>query len=249
MNGLSAAVKILVSFIISVALVLSVYIISNTLSYSFGKGKQLSVRGVAEQTLVSDRVNWTLSARFSSPESERTKAAVDASINAAVDYLKENGIPEDKITYSIYDKEKKTKTVFLDDLGNKEERFVGYVISRSIFVKDFDNVDLIEKLYGQIELDFEKQDLFIQPSSPYYYYAQPITDIKANLMEKAAANALDRAKVIAKNAGAEVGKLIQAKQGPFNGFGGNGFGSGGFVGGETRDHILNAQVYATFSLK
>lgn len=249
MNKLSAAIKIFITLAILATVVFCSQMIITAMSHSFSKANQIHVRGVAEQTLISDRVNWTLSSSFSSKKSEWAKASVDKSINAAVEYLKKQGVPEDLITYSIYNKNEQTKTVYLDDLGNKEEQFVGYSVSRSIHIKGFDNVDLIEELYSKIELDFEEMNLHILPRSPYYYYAQTITDIKANLMERAAENARSRATVIAENTGVKIGKLIYARQGAFNGFGDDGFGSGGFVGGESREHILNAQISAIFAIK
>lgn len=249
MNKLSAGVKVIGVLAILATITFCTIIFTNTISQSFGKGQQIQVRGVAEQILVSDRVNWTLSSSFSSQKSEWAKASVDKSINAAIGYLKEHGVSEDLITYSVYQKSEQTKTVYLDDLGNKEEQFVGYYVGRSIHVNGFDNVELIEELFSKIELDFEEMDLYIRPEQPYYYYSKPITNIKAELMEKAAQNAKDRASVIAKNMDADVGKLIQARQGAFNGFGDDGFGSGGFVGGTTREHILNAQISATFAIK
>lgn len=249
MNKLSATVKILVALAVLATIIFCTALFTNRISQSFGKGQQIQVRGVAEQILVSDRVNWTLSSSFSSKKSEWAKASVDKSINAAIGYLKEHGVPEDLISYSVYQKNEQTKTVYLDDLGNKEEEFVGYYMARSIYIKGFDNVDLIEELFSKIELDFEEMDLYIRPDAPYYYYSQPITDIKASLMEKAAQNAKIRAEVIAENMDAKVGKLIQARQGEFRGFGDDGFGSGGFVGSNSRENILNAQISATFAIK
>lgn len=248
MSKVSIGFKFLITLAVLATIIICTMILNNTLS-GFGKANQIHVRGVSEQILVSDRVNWQLKTSSSSNRAEWAKAAVDKSIDYAVEYLKKNGVSEEFINYSVYTKQENTKTVYLDDLGNKEEQFVGYNVSRSIYVKGFDNVELIEKLYGNIELDFEEKDLYIMPEAPYYYYSQPVADIKVELIKKAAQNAKERAEILAENMGGKVGNVIQARQGYFNGFGDDGFGSGGFVGGQSKEHILNAQVSATFQLK
>ncbi len=240
--------KILITLVLSVTAIVCTVIFNNTLG-GFGKANQIHVRGVSEQILVSDRVNWKLGTASSSSKAEWAKREVDKSIDYAVEYLKENGVPEELIHYSVYAKQEETKTVYLDNLGNREEQFVGYVVSRSIYVKGFDDVELVEKLYGEIELAFENKELSISPQTPYYYYSQPVADIKVELIKKASQNAKERAEIIAENMGGSVGAVIQARQGYFNGFGDDGFGSGGFVGGNSKEHVLNAQVSATFQLK
>ncbi len=248
MNKVSIGFKFLITVAVLATIIICMVMLNTTLA-GFGKANQIHVRGVSEQILTSDRVNWRLQTSFSSSKAEWAKKEVDKSITYAVEYLKENGVPEELINYSVYAKQEQTKTVFLDDLGNKEEQFVGYTVSRSVYVKGFDNVELIEKLYGNIELDFEKENLYIIPHPPYYYYSQPVADIKVELIKMASKNAKGRAEIIAENMGGKVGHVIQARQGSFNGFGDDGFGSGGYVGGNSKEHILNAQVSATFQLK
>ncbi len=248
MNKNTTILKFLITSAILATILICSFMFNNTLG-GFGKANQIHVRGVSEQILVSDRVNWRLRTAVSSSKAEWAKRDVDKSIAYAVEYLVENGVPEELIHYSVYAKQERTKTVYLDNLGNKEEEFIGYNVSRSIYVKGFDNVELIEKLYGVIELDFEKKELYIFPESPYYYYSQPVADIKVDLIKKASQNARERAEIIAENMGGNVGNVIQARQGSFNGFGDDGFGSSGYVGGNSKEHILNAQVSATFQLK
>ncbi len=211
--------------------------------------KVIRIRGVAEQIIDSDMVNWAVVSSYQNNNLDEAYQKVDTAISYARKYLISKGVPEKSIKLSTYSKEVKTKTKFLDSIGNTEEKFMGYVVSRSLIIKGFENLDLVELLNDEIPTESEKSKLKFYSDKPYFYYSKRVDAIKPKLLEKASENAYKRGKILAESMGASIGDLSAAKQGAFNGFGDDGFGSGGFIGGETRKHVLNAQVSAEFLIK
>ena len=225
------------------ALVACAVVVSETARATVPSNQIVKVRGVAERAIQSDRVNWSFSVRSVRNDRDAAYARVDESVARLVKYLEKNGIAKSKLNLGAYSQYQKTRRVVLDELGNDKHEFVGWNVSRTIELKKFTDLDLIEKLNNEISSDLLREGWPIDARTPYFFFSKPVTDIKPKLLEEAAKNAFSRATIVASSSGSELGGLRAARQGAFEGLG-----SDGFVGGAQREHRIRAIVTVDYSI-
>ncbi|MCK5241887.1 SIMPL domain-containing protein [bacterium] len=204
----------------------------------------VKVRGVAEQFIETDRVDWKISISYSHKELAAAYAKVDMAVKKVKTFLVKNQVPEQAVKLVGYDQNRRTQMITLDEFGNQKEEFIGYEVSCSVFLEAFEDLNLVEKLKKEFALVIQKQGIAAVAHSPYFYYHKKVSDIKPALLEKAAKNAFERATIVAKNSGAKIGKLKAARQGNFEGMG-----EDGLVGGYNRKQRISAVVTVDYSLK
>jgi len=90
--------------------------------------------------------------------------------------------------------------------------FVGYSMTQTVEVKSSE-VEKIEKVSREIT-ELLNQGVQVYSNPPRYFYTK-LEDLKIEMISKATENAHLRAKTIATNAGAELGKLTYSKMGIF----------------------------------
>jgi len=232
------------SLFLSVALVLCSWIFASKVQKAIPSNEVVKVRGVAERSFDSDRVDWTVTVTGKDPSLEAAYDKADKSFANLLKFLKAEKFPESVLVLGAHDQSTETRRRYTDNKGNYEDQMLGYTVKRSVKIKEFENLDLVDETSKKINNALARKGVLVSSSTPYFYFSKPVKDIKPDLLTEAAKSAFQRATIIAKNSGSKIGALRAARQGVFSGFN-----SDGFVGGSSRKHNVSAVVTVDYSLK
>jgi|GEM_PF-1731869 len=225
------------------SLVACAWLVTETAKATIPSNQIVKVRGVADQTLVADRVNWRISVRVLHKERNTAFAEVDHAVDEVVAYLKANGVKTHALQMSAHRQHEKNERVTLDKWGNQRVDFVGYVVNRDVVLQGSSQLDLVEKLHLQLTNDLVRKGLPVEADTPYYFVSKDASVLKPELLRQAAQNAFQRASIVAESSGSKLGGLRAARQGAFEGLDSN-----GRVGGSQRQHQVRAIVTTDFSI-
>jgi len=197
-----------VAVILALGMILSASLLSK-LFVRIRHEKAITVKGYAEQDIVSDvgKFSCTYRARGSSlPEAydrlQKNRSAVTA-------YLKRMGFRDEEMVAMTIDTYKVSKR---DAQGKETNEIEYYDVSQTITISST-NVTLIRGVSTSIT-DLIKEGVEIRASSPQFYISD-LKDTKVGLLARATEDGHRRAVTLAENSGGKVGALISAQQGVF----------------------------------
>ncbi len=128
------------------------------------------------------------------------------------DYLLAKGIPAEAVVFQFVNVDKQFESVYTANGNWAGQRFTGYRLTQG-FTIESKEVEAVENVSRDIS-SLIAQGVSIEARHPDYYYTQ-LDDVKLSLIEKASADARDRAQKIAANAGAKIGRVASARMGVF----------------------------------
>lgn len=233
-----------IGFFLCLGTVLSAWFVADAVKKSVPSNQIVKVRGVAEQPIDSDRVRWKINVKSQNKVLLDAYSKVDKDIAEIKSFLETSGVLKESIQTSGHSQSSKTKRVYTDKNGNYTDKFLGYIVSRSITAEGEIDFKLIQKMNEQINAKLLKKGVEFTTESPYYYFSKPVSELKPQLLEAAAKSAFQRATIIAKSSNARLGALKAARQGSFDGFN-----SDGRVGGYDTTHRISAVVTVDYSLR
>lgn len=170
---------------------------------------QISVKGVAEMDLTSDRGSWWGVVRARAATLPEAYANLEKSAESLRAFVVERGIPADLITVASVSISREMKR---DEKGNATNEVERFVLSQSIGITS-PNVQVVRAIANDATA-LIKQGVEVESGDPVFKVST-IEDAKLRLLEQATANALERAKTLARGSGNSVGKLANASQGTF----------------------------------
>jgi hypothetical protein len=173
------------------------------------ESNSISVKGVAEMDLTSDRGSWWGSVRARAATLPEAYAALERSADALRAFVISAGIPNDSITIASVSISREMKR---DAKGSPTNEVDSFVLTQSIGVNST-NVQIIRQIANDATA-LIKQGVEVESNDPVFKVST-LEDAKIRLLEQATANALERAKTLARGSGNAVGKLANASQGPF----------------------------------
>ncbi|MDD5598659.1 MAG: SIMPL domain-containing protein [Victivallaceae bacterium] len=197
---------IVLALIIAAALIISACTLSRFF-IKLEKDKLLCVKGFAEKIVKSDVgfFRFRITARTKTSPAACYKL-LNRSMQTALAELKKYGFNDNEITphnvcsSQIYKKEK----------GKETNEILYYVQQQDVTVKSND-VELIRQKHKELN-SLLAQGIEIDVNSPEYFISD-LNKYKIELLAQATENARLRAQTIAKNSGAETGKVVWAQQG------------------------------------
>jgi uncharacterized protein len=196
--------------IISIAAIIVALLIGNAYKYKNKTAQTISVTGLAEKDFISDQIVWNINYSRTNTDIKISYAALKEDEKAVKAYLADNGVPEKEIVFSSVDVNKNFNSSYVD--GKNISTFTGFTLTQKVTI-DSKDIAKIEKLSREITTLLEK-GIELNSSSPSYYF-QKLNELKVDLLAKASEDAKQRAKTIAKNSGASLGKLVKANMGIF----------------------------------
>ena len=170
---------------------------------------QISVKGVAEMDLTSDRGSWWGVVRARAATLPEAYANLEKSAESLRAFVIGRGIPADAITVASVSISREMK---LDEKGNATNDVERFVLSQSIGITSTE-VQVVRAIAND-STALIKQGVEVESGSPVFKVST-IEEAKLRLLEQATANALERAKTLARGSGNSVGKLANASQGTF----------------------------------
>ena len=169
----------------------------------------IRVKGVSELDITSDRAVWwgTVRARAA------TLPAAYDELAKATDALKafvvSKGIPADSVTVASVDISREMKR---DDKGNPTNEVERFALRQRLGFAS-PNVQVVREISNGATA-LIKQGVEVESDAPTYTVST-LEKTKLELLEKATANAYERAQVLARGSGSTVGGLVSASQGVY----------------------------------
>ncbi len=201
--------------------------------------------GSAEEIVKSDSATWTIALSTERPTRQEGYQAIQSQVPKVIEYLKNNGIDENKIDVEPLSFWTKNKTL---PNGNYTNEIGAYIYDQDIKVSS-DDVEKIKFLSTDIQKLIE-QGVDLTSRKPEYQYSK-LADLKVSLMEKAANDAKARANSALKVNGNKTGKILNVKTGVFQITAPDStmVSDGGMNDTETIDKKVSAVVKVTFEIK
>lgn len=200
------------TIIIALAIIISVFLVSNTARYKFQSAETISVTGLAEKDFTADQIVWKGTFIRTGMDLKGAYAQLKADEADIKQYLNASGIADSSIVFSSVDMQRTYDTKY-DDAGKiTGNTFTGYTLTGTVTV-DSKNIEQVEKMSREITTLLQK-GIELNSTPPSYYYSR-LNDLKIDLLSKASADAKQRAESIAKNSDASLGGIKKAAMGVF----------------------------------
>ena len=197
--------------ILSIALIISAFLIGNAYKYKFTSTHTINVTGNAIKDFDADLVKWRATYSRSDFDLKAASEALKNDQTIVKNFLISQGIQSKEIVFEAVNISKDI-SYGTDSNGNSISQFNGYVLSQDVTIESKD-LDRIEKASREIS-NLISQGIALSSSNPNYYYSK-LEDLKLELIAKASENAKQRAENIATNSGNKLGHLLKADLGVF----------------------------------
>jgi uncharacterized protein len=203
--------KYLNTIIISVTILISIVLLSQTYKNRHHGNDTIDVTGLGKKDFNADLIVWTGSFTQIDINLETAYEALNSDQEIIKEYLNSKEVNADETVFSSVDINKDFKHTY-DDNGNSHSKFVGYRLVQNIEIKSYE-VDKIEILSREIT-ELIHKGVEINSYNPQYYYTK-LPELKIEMIATATEDARIRAENIAKNSGASIGSLKSARMGVF----------------------------------
>ncbi|MBN1300996.1 MAG: SIMPL domain-containing protein [Melioribacteraceae bacterium] len=193
--------------IISAGLIISVIIISLVWKSARSSDQTITVTGSAKEAIVSNLgiLNGTIN--VTSRDQKAAYSELVKMIPIVKDYLKAEGIPEEKIEFFAIDN---YPVYQLNSQGYQTQNVSHYIFNQR-FKLESDDVQHIKDLSLSMS-ELINEGININLQSPQYLFTN-IDEMKIAIQAKAAENAMQRAYKIAEATGRSLGPLRSARMG------------------------------------
>lgn len=199
------------AIIYGIAIVLAALLISYAYMNRNKSEGSISVTGLGKADFTSDLIVWEAYYSIEDRNLSNAYKNLNRQKQIILDFLNEKKLDPNEIVFRAVSTHENTEPKYIDGKHVGYE-FVGYSMTQTVEVKSFE-VEKIEKVSRQIT-ELLNQGVQVYSNPPRYYYTK-LEDLKIEMISKATENAHLRAKTIATNAGAELGKLTYSKMGIF----------------------------------
>jgi uncharacterized protein len=200
------------SIIIALAVIISAFLFSNAFKNRNQSSDTISVTGLGKKDFVSDLIVWSGSFSKKSITLKEAYASLDADREKIKAYLLSKGINSSEIVFSAVNFNKDFDFTYNENGTTKQQIFTGFTLTQTVTVQSKE-VNKIEEISRQSsELINSGIEFYSNP--PEYYYTK-LAELKIQMIAEATKDANARAKSIATNAGAGLGKLKKSDMGVF----------------------------------
>ena len=198
--------------ICAVAAIICATIVGNAYKYKFKTTETISVTGLAEKEFESDKIVWNANYSKKSMDLKSAYAELKDDESKIKSYLAKKGVTENEMVFSAITITKDFEPK-IDANGRQfGTEFTGYSLSQSVNV-DSKEIEKVEKISREAT-ELIEDGIELNSSAPSYYYSK-LSELKLDLLAKASADAKQRAEVIAKNSGGNLGDIKKCNMGIF----------------------------------
>ncbi|MEI7504427.1 MAG: SIMPL domain-containing protein [Paludibacter sp.] len=201
---------LLIVSIISVSVFISVVVISNAIRNRNESNNVISVTGMAERNFESDLIVWK--SQFTVKNSNLTSAYAELKKQgeATRKFLESREVGKAEMTFSAVEITK--EYVSINSNGTSISTFDGYRLTQQVSITS-SNVSKIEGISREIT-ELINDGIEITSMPPAYFYTK-LSDLKIKMLAEASQDGLIRAKTIAENGNADLGRLVNSSMGVF----------------------------------
>ena len=201
--------KIIVAAIVAFGLLMLGLCIKGGIDNFTNKDRRVTVKGLSEKEVDSDKVVWTMRLQASANELRPCFTRLNEEVEIIQNYLKEKGIEgKGTVSVSTFDVTDNLANVW----GDNKPRY-NYSVNRSVVVTSNDT-KFIGDLRSQSD-DLIDLGIILDSNSAEYEFTQ-FQKLKPEMMAEAIANAETTAKQFAENSHSKINKIVEAGQGEFS---------------------------------
>lgn len=195
--------SIISSIIITLGIIISSFLLCNTIDSYRNFGRYVEVKGLDEKIVKANLVTWQISFTSSNDDMKKIYSDISYAQNTIIKFLIEQGFSE---------KEIQKDSISIQDSSHFYENKKGprYFSSSGIILSS-NKVDLVNTVSQKTGVLVES-GIAINFSSIRYKYTE-LNLIKTEMLNKATANAKEAAETFAKNSNSSIGKIKKASQG------------------------------------
>lgn len=203
--------NILTNSIVAISIILSMLIGANAFMNRNKQDNSISVTGLAERDFESDLIVWQSQFSVKSMSLTDAYAQIRKNNETTQRFLVSKGVSDSSITFSAVDLSK-DYNYSTDQYGRSLNTFDGYRLTQTVSITSSE-VEKIEKISREIT-ELINQGIEINSLTPQYFYTK-LADLKIVMLAEATKDGLQRAKTIAENSDAKLGKLKSSSMGIF----------------------------------
>ena len=196
--------------LIAGAIGLATVVLGYLLYSAISKRERISVTGLAQVDFSSDLIVWQGRFDRKAAQLDQAYAMIKKDADMIRQYLVQKGVDSREIIFGSVEIQKSYSEVPVG--GNLIRQFDGYALSQSVKIES-KNVDHIEAVSRQIS-ELLNMGVELQSELPKYYYSK-LNALKIDLLARASADGMLRAKTIAENSGNTLGQRFSADTGTF----------------------------------
>ncbi len=199
---------IIFAVILGLSLIAALVFGAKVVSNNFSKD-EITVTGSASEIVTSDSGVWKFQIKTESSSRSNAYKMLTSQKPVVIEFLKSKGIKDNEIEFLGINDYVKYKT---SPNGYSTQEISGYTYEQTVKINSKD-VELIKKLHIEIPSLVEK-GIVINSFEPNYLYSG-LSDKKAELLQKATADAKFRAKEMLSATNNRVGKIRSVRMGVF----------------------------------
>jgi hypothetical protein len=203
--------KVVPITIISVAVIISAFLLSNAYKTRGKSIPKIEVTGKAERNFTADLIVWNGSFSKQNTTMKEAFKQLKADEILVKEYLLKKGIKEEEAVFSSVQIQK-VYDISYDVQGRYNQKFTGYELSQQVCISSED-INKIEKISREVS-ELIDMGVELTSDSPDFFYTK-LSDLKLELVEEATQDGRIRAEKIAHSAKARLGQLLYANLGIF----------------------------------
>jgi hypothetical protein len=198
--------------ILASAIVLAAIVLASayTQRYRLQTGT-ITVTGLGETEFTSDIIIVKGEISVENFDSAEGYNSLERDRNKVIAFIEQLGLSKDDISFAMLSSYKMTNSLYQDGkyIG---EQFAGYKLKQEFTIESRD-IDAVERVARELA-SLMANGINIEVYEPSYYYSE-LNALKLDLIAAAAADARERASLIATNSGSELGQLTWSTAGVF----------------------------------
>lgn len=198
--------------IFAIAIIVGGYILARAYTYKFKTRNTITVVGSSEYNFTADLIVWSATFTRTSFELKDAYANLKADEGQIRTYLASHGISENEVVFSSIVIDKQYNYQYDPNGRQTGSTFNGYQLRQTVKIES-KNIDNVEKISRQIT-ELLQAGIELSSQEPFYYYTK-LSNLKIDLLAKAAKDAYNRANTVAENAHSDLGSLRKASMGVF----------------------------------
>lgn len=201
------------SLLIGLALIISAYLIGDTIRKAKAFDRHVTVKGLAEKEVEADLAVWPMELNLAGNELNQLNAKLENQKSRVYQFFKDLGFEEEEINIGV--------SSIVDRLANE------YSSPKDIHLRFFGKAEItlrtndLQKMQKALEksLSLSSEGILIKSKNnwrPIDYSFTALNEIKPEMIEEATVNAKMVAEKFAKDSNSKVGKIRSANQGLFS---------------------------------
>lgn len=202
--------RTIAAVVIGIAILGASWMFSSAWESTHPAMEKINVTGLAQSDFTSDLIVWRASFGRKAETISGAYPLMKRDAEIVRDYLIKRGVKADELVFDAIDIQQEYKNIKRDE--GYERVFDGYRLWQGVRIES-KNVDQVEAISREIS-ELLNAGVELSSQAPEYYYSK-LSELKVDLLSRAAEDGKVRAQAIAERSGGGLGSLRRADMGIF----------------------------------